>query len=148
MEMTAIFGWDIDFMLDVRAGDQFSVVYEEIFKDGVKIRNGKILAAEFVNRGKPMRTVYYSNDDGHAGYYSDSGKAMRKAFLRAPVNFTRISSRFNLRRRHPVLNKIRAHKGVDYAAPHGTPVHATANGKVTHKGRKGGYGHTIVIPTR
>jgi len=145
MELTDIFGWDIDFVLDVRSGDQFSVVYEEIFKDGEKVKNGKILAAEFVNRGKKLRAIYYSNDDGHAGYYSDSGQAMRKAFLRAPVNFTRISSRFNLRRRHPVLNTIRAHKGVDYAAPHGTPIRATADGKIIHAGKKGGYGKTVVL---
>ncbi len=145
MEFTDIFGWDIDFVLDVRSGDQFSVVYEEIFKDGVKVKNGKILAAEFVNRGKKLRAVYYSHTDGHAGYYSDTGQAMRKAFLRAPVNFTRISSRFNLQRRHPVLNTIRAHKGVDYAAPHGTPIRATANGKIIHAGTKGGYGRTVVI---
>jgi len=145
MELTDIFGWDIDFVLDVRSGDQFSVVFEEIFKDGEKVKNGKILAAEFVNRGKKLRAVYYSHNDGHAGYYSDTGKAMRKAFLRAPVNFTRISSRFNLQRRHPVLNTIRAHKGVDYAAPHGTPIRATANGKIIQAGTKGGYGRTVVI---
>lgn len=145
MELTDIFGWDIDFVLDVRAGDQFSVVFEELFKNGEKVRSGKILAAEFVNRGEKLRAVYYSNTDGHAGYYSDTGKAMQKAFLRAPVNFTRISSRFNLRRRHPVLNTIRAHKGVDYAAPHGTPIRATANGKIIHAGNKGGYGRTVVV---
>jgi len=145
MGLTDIFGWDIDFVLDVRKGDQFSLVYEDIYKDGEKVKSGKILAAEFVNQGKRHRAVYYTNRDGHAGYYSDSGSAMRKAFLRAPVNFTRISSKFNLRRRHPVLNKIRAHKGVDYAAPHGTPIRATANGKIVHAGTKGGYGRTVVI---
>jgi len=145
MELTEIFGWDIDFVLDVRIGDQFSVVYEEIFKDGEKIRNGRILAAEFVNRGKKLRAIYYSHADGHTGYFSDTGQTMRKAFLRAPVNFTRIRSRFNLRRRHPVLNTIRAHKGVDYAAPHGTPIRATADGKIVHVGNKGGYGRTVII---
>lgn len=145
MAITDIFGWDIDFVLDVRKGDQFSVVYEEILKDGQKVKNGKILASEFVNQGRKLRAVYYSNEDGHTGYYSDSGKAMRKAFLRAPVNFTRISSKFNLKRRHPVLNKIRAHKGVDYAAPHGTPIRATANGKIAFAGNKGGYGRTVEI---
>jgi len=145
MELTDIFGWDIDFVLDVREGDQFSVVYEEILKDGEKVKNGRILAAEFVNKGRKLRAVYYSNNDGHSGYYSDSGTAMRKAFLRAPVNFTRISSKFNLARRHPILNTIRAHRGVDYAAPHGTPVRATANGKVIFAGTKGGYGRTIEL---
>lgn len=145
MELTDIFGWDIDFVLDVRKGDQFSVVYEEIFKDGEKVKSGRILAAEFVNQGRRHRAVYYANSDGLSGYYSDSGTAMRKAFLRAPVNFTRISSKFNLSRRHPVLNTIRAHKGVDYAAPHGTPIRATANGKIDFAGNKGGYGRTVVI---
>ena len=145
MEVTNIFGWDIDFVLDVRRDDQFSVVFEEIFKNGEKIKNGKILAAEFVNQGEKLRAVYYSHEDGHAGYYSDKGRAMQKAFLRAPVNFTRISSRFNLQRRHPILNTIRAHKGVDYAAPHGTPIRATANGKIIHAGSKGGYGRTVII---
>ncbi|MFP6680933.1 MAG: peptidoglycan DD-metalloendopeptidase family protein, partial [Gammaproteobacteria bacterium] len=145
MELTDIFGWDIDFVLDVRSGDQFSVVYEEIFKDGEKVKNGRILAAEFVNRGKKLRAVHYSHDDGHVGYYSDSGQAMRKAYLRAPVNFTRISSRFNLRRLHPVYNTIRAHRGVDYAAPHGTPIRATAHGTIVHAGNKGGYGRTVVV---
>ena len=145
MALTDIFGWDIDFVLDVRKGDQFSVVFEEIIKNGKKIKDGKILAAEFVNRGRKLRAVHYANRDGHSGYYSDTGAAMRKAFLRAPVNFTRISSKFNLKRRHPILNKLRAHKGVDYAAPHGTPIRATANGKVVHVGTKGGYGKTIVI---
>ena len=109
MELADIFGWDIDFVLDVRVGDRFSVVFEELFKDDEKVKNGKILAAEFVNRGEKLRAVYYSKADGTGDYYSDTGRAMRKAFLRAPVNFTRISSRFNLRRRHPVLNTIRAH---------------------------------------
>lgn len=145
MELTDIFGWDIDFVLDVRKGDQFSLVYEEIFKDGEKVKSGRILAAEFINQGRRHRAVYYANSDGLSGYYSDSGSAMRKAFLRAPVNFTRISSKFNLSRRHPVLNTIRAHKGVDYAAPHGTPIRATANGKIEFAGNKGGYGRTVVI---
>ncbi len=145
MELADIFGWDIDFVLDVRVGDRFSVVFEELFKDDEKVKNGKILAAEFVNRGEKLRAVYYSKADGTGDYYSDTGRAMRKAFLRAPVNFTRISSRFNLRRRHPVLNTIRAHKGVDYAAPHGTPIRATADGKIIFAGNKGGYGRTVVI---
>jgi murein DD-endopeptidase MepM/ murein hydrolase activator NlpD len=145
MEITDIFGWDIDFVLDIRRGDQFSVVFEEIYKNDKKVKNGRILAAEFVNQGEKLRAVFYANADGHAGYYSDQGKAMQKAFLRAPVNFTRISSGFNLKRRHPVLNTIRAHKGVDYAAPHGTPIRATASGSIIHVGNKGGYGRTVVL---
>lgn len=145
MALTDIFGWDIDFVLDIRQGDRFSLIFEEIYKDDEKVREGKILAAEFINRNRQLRAVYYKNDDGHEGYYSDEGKAMQKAFLRTPVNFSRISSKFNLKRKHPVLNKIRAHKGVDYAAPHGTPIRATANGKIQFLGTKGGYGRTVIM---
>ena len=144
MELANIFGWDIDFALDIRNGDRFAVVYEEFFLNGEKVRNGKILAAEFINQGKAHRSVYYSNADGNSGYYTPDGKNMRKAFLRTPVEFTRISSRFG-KRYHPVLNRIRAHNGVDYAAPRGTPVKTTGDGKIVFKGRKGGYGNTIVI---
>jgi murein DD-endopeptidase MepM/ murein hydrolase activator NlpD len=145
MEMSDIFGWDIDFVLDIRAGDSFSVIYEEIYKNGEKVKDGRILGAEFINQGRSLSAVLYTNGDGHEGYYSERGQAMRKAFLRTPLNFTRISSRFNLRRRHPVLNTIRAHKGVDYAAPHGTPIRATADGKITFAGNKGGYGRTAIL---
>ena len=145
MALTDIFGWDIDFVLDIRRGDRFSLIFEEIYKDDEKVREGKILAAEFINRNRQLRAVYYKNDDGHEGYYSDEGKAMQKAFLRTPVNFSRISSKFDLKRKHPVLNRIRAHKGVDYAAPHGTPIRATANGKIQFVGTKGGYGRTVIM---
>jgi len=145
MELAGIFGWDIDFALDIRKGDSFTVVYEELYLEGKKLRNGKILAAEFTNRGKSYQAVRYTNSKGDSDYYSPDGKSMRKAFLRTPVEFSRISSRFNLKRKHPVLNKIRAHKGVDYAAPTGTPIRATGDGKIVHRGRKGGYGKTIII---
>ncbi len=143
MRMTEIFGWDIDFALDIRARDSFSVIYEEAYKDGELIKQGRILAAEFVNQGKSLRAILFTDENGETEYYSDEGQAMRKAFLRTPVNFTRISSRFNLRRKHPVLNTIRAHRGVDYAAPMGTPVRATANGKIVMVGTRGGYGKTV-----
>lgn len=143
MRLTEIFGWDIDFALDIRQKDYFSVIYEEAYKDGELIKQGRILAAEFVNRGRSLRAVLFTDDEGNSDYYSEEGHAMRKAFLRTPVNFSRISSHFNLRRKHPVLNKIRAHRGVDYAAPLGTPIRATANGKIKFVGRKGGYGKTI-----
>lgn len=144
MKLAAIFAWDVDFVLDIRKGDAFSVVYNEYWQDGKKIKDGEIVAAEFVTRGRALRAIRYEVD-GRANYFSDDGRNMRKAFLRTPVNFTRISSRFNLRRKHPVLNRIRAHRGVDYAAPHGTPIHATGDGKVVFAGTKGGYGKTIVI---
>ena len=145
MEFIDVFGWDVDFVRELQRGDQFSVVYEELYKDGEKISNGKILAAEFVNRGKRLRAIFYDNGNGVAGYFSDKGAAMRKAFLRTPVNFTRISSRFSLARRHPILNRIRAHKGVDYSAPTGTPIQAVADGKISFVGWKGGYGQVIQL---
>ncbi|HEC29235.1 MAG TPA: M23 family peptidase [Gammaproteobacteria bacterium] len=145
MTLANIFGWDIDFALDIRQGDHFTVIYEEIFMGDKKIRDGNILAAEFVNRGRTYRAIRYTDSRGRSQYYSPKGLSMRKAFLRTPVDFSRISSRFNLRRKHPVLNRIRAHKGVDYAARPGTPVKATGDGKIIFKGRKGGYGKTIVI---
>lgn len=145
MQLVEIFGWDIDFVLDVRRGDRFSVIYEEFSRDGMKVRDGAILAAEFVNRDRTLRAVRYTNTDGSAGYYSDEGAAMKKAFLRTPVNFSRISSRFNLRRKHPVLNRIRAHRGVDYAAPHGTPIKATGDGTIKFAGSRGGYGNVVEL---
>ncbi|MCP5201758.1 MAG: peptidoglycan DD-metalloendopeptidase family protein [Gammaproteobacteria bacterium] len=145
MKLTDIFGWDIDFALDIRKNDHFSVIYEEVYKDGLLVKPGRILAAEFVNRGTSHRAVLYTNGQGESAYYSEDGKAMRKAFLRTPVNFTRISSKFNLGRRHPILNTIRAHRGVDYAAPMGTPIRATANGSVRSVGKSGGYGLAIEL---
>jgi len=144
MELAAIFGWDIDFALDIRTGDSFHVVYEEQFLDGEKIRHGNILAAEFVNRGRSYRAVRYTGKNNRADYYTPTGENMRKAFLRSPVDFRRISSRFG-KRRHPVLNRMRVHKGVDYAAKRGTPVRATGDGKIIHRARKGGYGKTVII---
>jgi len=145
MEMAGIFGWDIDFSLDLRKGDQFSVVYNELFKDGEKIRDGRILAAEFINQGKSYKAVHYTDPRGESGYYTPDGKSMRKAFLRSPVKFSHISSRFSGNRWHPILSKWRSHKGVDYAAARGTPVYASGDGKISFVGTKGGYGKTIFI---
>ncbi len=116
MQLIALYGWDIDFAMDIRKGDRFYVIYEERYKDGLKVKDGPILAAEFVNKENPYRAVRYTHADGHSDYYSESGHSMRKAFLRTPVNFTRISSKFSKNRKHPVLNKIRAHRGVDYTS--------------------------------
>ncbi len=146
MELAGIFGWDIDFVLDIRKGDTFNVMYEELYRNGEKIDDGNILAAEFINDGKTYRAVRYVNPQTNvAEYFSPDGKSMRKAFLRSPVNFTRISSKFTTGRYHPVLHKIRAHKGVDYAAKRGTPVRAAGNGKIIHRARKGGYGRVVII---
>jgi len=145
MELAGIFAWDIDFALDIRKGDQFTVLYEELFLDGENIGHGNILAAEIVNHGKRYQAVRYTDASGKTDFYSLDGKSMRKTFLRSPVEFSRISSRFSLGRKHPILNRIRAHKGVDYAASRGTPIKSTGNGKIIHRGKKGGYGNTIVI---
>jgi murein DD-endopeptidase MepM/ murein hydrolase activator NlpD len=145
MDMAGIFEWDIDFIQDVRDGDQFSVIYEELWRDGIKLRDGDIVAAEFVNQGKSYRAARFEDSDGHADYYTPEGRSVRKAFIRAPLNFTRISSNFNPNRRHPLLNTIRAHRGVDYAAPTGTPVRAAGAGKVAFRGVQGGYGNVIIL---
>ncbi|GAA5315697.1 MAG: peptidoglycan DD-metalloendopeptidase family protein [Candidatus Pelagadaptatus aseana] len=145
MELANIFGWDVDFALDIRQGDSFKVMYQEKFLDGEKLGNGPILAAEFINQGRAYKAVRYEDSKGNVHYYTPEGHTMRKEFLRTPVDFARISSHFNLRRKHPVLNKIRAHKGTDYAAPRGTPIKAAGDGKVIHAGRKGGYGNTVII---
>jgi murein DD-endopeptidase MepM/ murein hydrolase activator NlpD len=144
-DLSEIFQYDIDFVLDIQSGDRFTVVYEEVFQDGVPLRIGNILAAKFVNDGREYRAVRYVDSEGRGQYYSPDGKSLRKAFIRTPVQFSRISSRFNLSRKHPVLNRIRAHKGVDYAAPSGTPVRAAGGGRVKFVGRQGGYGNVIEL---
>jgi murein DD-endopeptidase MepM/ murein hydrolase activator NlpD len=144
MELANIFGWDIDFALDIREGDKFTVIYDELFLDGEKVRDGDILAAEFINNKTAYRAVRYVDGEGRVGYYTPDGHNMRKAFLRTPVDFTRISSRFGYRH-HPVLNRMRIHKGVDYAAPRSTPIKSTGDGKIVFKGNKGGYGKTLII---
>ena len=145
MELAGIFGWDIDFALDIRKGDRFTLIYEELWLDGERIGTGDVLAAEFVNRNKVYQAVRYTDARDHTDYYTPEGRSMRKTFLRTPVAFTRISSRFSTGRKHPILNTIRRHTGVDYAAPRGTPVKATGAGKIVLRGRKGGYGRTVVI---
>lgn len=145
LALANIFAYDIDFAQDIRTGDEFELIYEKKSVNGEMIAAGNILAARFTNKGKLYTAVRYVDSHGIASYYTAEGKSMRKAFIRTPVEFTRISSRFNPGRKHPVLNKIRAHKGVDYAAPTGTPIVSTGNGKVIHAGWKGGYGNTVVI---
>jgi murein DD-endopeptidase MepM/ murein hydrolase activator NlpD len=144
MELAGIFGWDIDFALDIRSGDRFTVVYEELYLDGHKQRDGNILAAEFTNRDKTYRALRYTDTNGRSDYYTPDGRSMRKAFIRTPVDFTRISSRFG-KRFHPTLKREKNHHGVDYAAPRGTPIKAAGDGKLVSAGRKGGYGKTVII---
>ncbi len=145
MDLANVFGYDIDFALDIRKGDSFEVIYEEKTVEGKRVGTGNILAARFTNRGKTYSAVRYTSKDGSTSYYNADGTSMRKAFIRTPVDFARISSRFSNGRKHPILNKIRAHKGVDYAAPHGTPIKSAGDGKVLLAGRKGGYGNTVII---
>jgi murein DD-endopeptidase MepM/ murein hydrolase activator NlpD len=145
MEMAGIFQWDIDFIQDVRLNDQFTVLYEEWWRDGVKLRNGSIVAAEFVNRGQSFRAARFVDGGGRADYYTPEGRSVRKAFIRAPVDFTRVSDNFNPNRKHPILNTIRAHRGVDYAAPTGTPVKAAGEGKIITRGTNGSFGRVVVI---
>lgn len=145
MQLANIFAWDIDFALSLRDGDRFSVIYEELYIDDSLIGSGNILAAEFVHANKSIKSIRYQNAEGKANYYSSGGDSMRKAFLRTPIDFARISSHFNLKRKHPVLNRIRAHKGVDYAARTGTPIKSAGDGKITFRGRKGGYGRVIIV---
>ncbi len=145
MELANIFGWDIDFSQGLRQGDSFTLLYETKFIGGKRIENGNILAAEFINRGDKYQAVRFVDDKGHAEYFSPDGKSMRKTFLRNPIDFARISSRFNLRRKHPVLNRIRAHKGVDYATVTGTPIKSTGDGKIIFRGVKGGYGRVVIV---
>jgi murein DD-endopeptidase MepM/ murein hydrolase activator NlpD len=145
MEMANIFGGVIDFILDPRTNDEFSILYEEKYLDGEFIGNGQILATQFINQGKTFTAVRYINDEGEIGYYNPEGESMRKAFLRSPLDVFRISSNFNPNRRHPILNTIRAHKGTDYAAPRGTPIRATSDGKVSRASRYGSFGNLVIL---
>ena len=145
MSLAGVFGYDIDFMQDLRAGDRFSVMYEQLWRDGEKLRDGAILAATFRNDGRELAAVRWVRGDGRAEYFGADGASMRKALTRNPIDFTRVSSGFSNARRHPILNRVRAHQGVDYAAPAGTPVRAAGDGKVVFRGQRGGYGNAIVI---
>jgi murein DD-endopeptidase MepM/ murein hydrolase activator NlpD len=145
LKLANVFAWDIDFVLDIREGDRFTVVYEQVYQDGKYLRDGEVLAAEFINSGKVYRGVRFVTDAGSAGYYTADGLPMRKALLRAPVEFTRVSSVFNPHRMHPILNRIRGHMGTDYAAPTGTPVHAAGDGRISFAGQRGGYGNAVIV---
>ena len=145
MELADIFGGVIDFVYDVRAGDSFTLVYEEKYIDGEKTGNGPIMAAQFTNRGETFTAYRYTHSDGSIGYYDEKGVSMRKAFLRAPLDFTRISSGFNLKRLHPIFKTKRPHRGIDYAAPRGTPVYAAGDGRVIRSGYSKGNGNYVFI---
>ncbi|RMH50098.1 MAG: hypothetical protein D6682_07855 [Zetaproteobacteria bacterium] len=148
MNLVDIFSWDIDFARNLRKGDRFALLLEERFDDRGRHIGDTILAAEFVNRGRRYRAIRFTDDHGHSAYYAPDGTSMRKNYLKAPVKFTRISSRFTLARKHPILGYTRAHRGVDYAAPIGTPIHAVGAGRIVYLGRRGGYGRFILIRHR
>ena len=146
MQVADIFSTDIDFHRDLRKGDRFSVVYEVFYHQGEPVKSGRVLAAEFINQGKTYRAIYFQNAEGEGGYYTADGRNIRKAFLRSPIEFSRITSGFARARFHPILKQWRAHKGIDYAAPAGTRIRATADGVVEFAGRhQGGYGNLVVL---
>ncbi len=145
MDLAYIFGWDIDFVFDIRSGDRFKILYETPYVDGMQIENGSILIAEFYNQNNLYTAVRYQGRNKKWEYFNMDGKSLEKAFLRAPLDFAYVSSHFNPNRRHPILNTIRAHNGVDYAARRGTPIRATGEGVIQSVGWKSGYGRTIII---
>jgi murein DD-endopeptidase MepM/ murein hydrolase activator NlpD len=145
LKLADIFAWDIDFALNLRDGDAFTVVYEKLYVDGNEFDTGDILSVEFINQDKTYTAVRFVDNQGNTGFYTPEGNSLRKAFLQNPMDFAKISSHFNLHRKHPVLNKIRAHKGVDYAASIGTPVKTTGDGKIVFHGVKNGYGNVVEI---
>jgi len=145
LNMANLFNYDIDFARDISPGDEFELIYQRKLVEGKEIGNGPILAARFINRGKVHTAVRHVDSQGFAGYYRADGSNTRRAFIRTPVDFSRISSRFSLGRKHPILNRIRAHRGVDYAAAQGTPIKATGNGKIIVAGKNNGYGNYILI---
>ena len=145
INLSDIFAWDIDFGLDLRKGDSFGILYEERWRDGRYIDQGKILAVRFINQGETFNAVYYKDRNEYSDYYDINGHSLQKQFLKSPLQFKYISSYFSRNRLHPILKIRRPHLGVDYAAPRGTPVRAAAEGRIIFKGRKGGMGKMIKI---
>jgi murein DD-endopeptidase MepM/ murein hydrolase activator NlpD len=144
-QMAETFSTSLDFREDLRRGDTFSVVYTVNYRNGEPIAAGKLLAAEFVNAGKPHRAVLFRDPFGHEGYYTPEGESLRKGFLRSPLEFSRVTSSFSNSRRHPIFGFHRAHTGVDFGAPTGTRVKATGDATVVFAGRKGGYGNLVIL---
>jgi murein DD-endopeptidase MepM/ murein hydrolase activator NlpD len=144
MNLAGIFAWDVDFVLDIRTGDDYYILVEELYQDGEYVGDGEIIAAEFNNNGRTIQAIRFIDSDGRSDYFTPDGQSVRKAFLRAPVDF-RVSSSFNPNRRHPVLKTVRPHRGTDYAAPSGTPIKASGDGKVIFRGVKSGYGNVVIL---
>lgn len=144
-QLVDIFGGEVDFHSDLRKGDHFSVAYESISHQGKLLRSGRVLAAEFINDGQSYKAVWFQDTNGHGGYYTPDGKSLRKSFLRSPLEFSRVTSGFSMARFHPVLQKWRAHKGVDYGAPIGTPIKATGDAVVDFVGTQNGYGNVVIL---
>lgn len=145
LALANVFKYDIDFAQDLRVGDHFTVIYDDVWRDGEYVHAGNIIAAEFVNQGRRYTAYRFQKPDGGVAYYSEEGRPLQNSFLRTPVDFTRISSRFSAARMHPILGRMRAHKGVDYAAPRGTPIYAAGDGVVQFAGRAHGYGNFVII---
>jgi len=145
MQLAGIFGWDIDFILDIRKGDRFNLVYEKRYGNGEFLGDGTIVAAEFVNQGKSFRAVNYIDSKGNSNYFTPSGLSMRKTFLRAPLSFLYVSSKFNPKRFHPILKRVKPHRGIDYRAATGTPVYAAGDGKVIKAGYDKYNGNYVFI---
>lgn len=145
MQLADIFGWKIDFLRDVRDGDSFKLIYQSRERDGEHLSNGRVVAAEYTNRGETFQAVFYQDDEGNGGYYEPDGSSLERGFLRYPVEFTRISSEYDLERLHPIHGTVREHIGVDLAAPSGTPIHAAGDGEITFQGWKHGYGRVVEI---
>ena len=145
LKLAELFKYDVDFVQDLRVGDSFTVVYDDLYRDGAYYNEGDIVAAEFVNQGTRYTAYRFKKDDGSYGWFSEDGRPIQKSFLRIPVDFTRISSTFSAARFHPILGLMRAHKGVDYAAPTGTPIHAAGDGVIKFRGWMNGYGNFVVI---
>lgn len=145
MDFAYIFGWDVDFVFDIREGDSFYLIYETPYSDGEKIKNGDIVAAKFINNGKIYKANRFYTSSNKKEFFDDEGNNLQKAFLRAPLDFAYISSHFNPNRMHPVLHTLRAHNGTDYAAKRGSPVRTTGNGTIKYVGRRNGCGNEIVI---
>jgi murein DD-endopeptidase MepM/ murein hydrolase activator NlpD len=144
-KLADLFKYDIDFVQDLRIGDSFTVIYDDVYRDGTRYGEGNIVAAEFVNQGKRYTAYRFKKADGDYGWFSEDGRPIQKSFLRIPVDFTRISSTFSAARLHPILGLMRAHKGVDYAAPTGTPIHAAGDGVIKFRGWMNGYGNFVII---